>query len=304
MEKLLRKIKIGDSTSTSKSKGQGLVEFALSLPILLLVFFGIFEFGRLMFIYIVVSSSTREAARYGVAVGDSNVVESGTKRYYDCTGINNAATAFGQVINLTTSDVTITYDSGPSTSTTFASCDALRDSTTDVSLGDRIVITITYTYTPIAQYAGFTMVPSFTITSTSRRTIMKSIPLTGYGSSVSGNTSTPTPTPSTPLEPNLDSFADDDSDATNCVNVSIVIGANSGWSGNPGSDPLYYDIKIGTGSWGDSSAYTDPLTWNTGTTINNGNTQTYTFKAHFAGGGGHSDERVVTLTCTNGVLSQ
>ncbi|HUM37637.1 MAG TPA: TadE/TadG family type IV pilus assembly protein, partial [Anaerolineae bacterium] len=37
--------------SNRRPKGQGLVEFALILPLLLLILLGIFEFGRVLFIY-------------------------------------------------------------------------------------------------------------------------------------------------------------------------------------------------------------------------------------------------------------
>lgn len=59
---LLRK----NNQSNHKSKGQGLVEFALILPILLLLLLGIFEFGRVIWAYITVQTAAREAARYAI----------------------------------------------------------------------------------------------------------------------------------------------------------------------------------------------------------------------------------------------
>ncbi|MFB0537574.1 MAG: TadE/TadG family type IV pilus assembly protein [Anaerolineae bacterium] len=50
----------------SKQKGQGLVEFALILPLLLMMFFGIVEFGRIFQAYVTVQHAAREAARYAV----------------------------------------------------------------------------------------------------------------------------------------------------------------------------------------------------------------------------------------------
>ena len=43
-------------------KGQAMVEMALLLPILLLLFMGIFEFGRVMNAYLVVNNAAREGA--------------------------------------------------------------------------------------------------------------------------------------------------------------------------------------------------------------------------------------------------
>ena len=53
-----------------QESAQGMVEFALVLPMLILVLFGIIEVGRLLFIYNAVATSSREAARYGSAAGD------------------------------------------------------------------------------------------------------------------------------------------------------------------------------------------------------------------------------------------
>ena len=44
-------------------QGQGLVEFALLLPILVLVVFGIFEIGRAFFTLVAITNAAREGAR-------------------------------------------------------------------------------------------------------------------------------------------------------------------------------------------------------------------------------------------------
>lgn len=49
-----------------KEKGQGLAEFALALPILLMIIFGMIEAARLVQAYLVVQHASREAARYAV----------------------------------------------------------------------------------------------------------------------------------------------------------------------------------------------------------------------------------------------
>jgi Flp pilus assembly protein TadG len=51
-----------------KQRGQSLVEFALVLPIIILIIFGILEFGRIFSSYIVITHAAREGARIG-AVG-------------------------------------------------------------------------------------------------------------------------------------------------------------------------------------------------------------------------------------------
>jgi Flp pilus assembly protein TadG len=50
-----------------QDRGDGLVEFALILPVLMLVLMGIVDLGRGVYAYNVVANSAREGARYGVA---------------------------------------------------------------------------------------------------------------------------------------------------------------------------------------------------------------------------------------------
>jgi len=52
----------------ARADGQALVEFALVLPILVLILMGIIEFGRIFFAYLVITEMAREGARYA-AVG-------------------------------------------------------------------------------------------------------------------------------------------------------------------------------------------------------------------------------------------
>lgn len=56
--------------------GQAIVELAIILPVLLIILFGIFEFGRVMNVYLVITSASREGARIA-AVGntDSYIVQ-------------------------------------------------------------------------------------------------------------------------------------------------------------------------------------------------------------------------------------
>ena len=86
-----------------KENAQGLVEFALILPILLLVVVGVLEMGRLLFVYSSVTSASREGARYGSAVGQVN----GVPRYQDCGGIRSAALKAGAFANMQADDIAI-----------------------------------------------------------------------------------------------------------------------------------------------------------------------------------------------------
>ena len=52
-------------------RGQSLVEFALILPVLMLILMGVFDFGRAFFAYNAISNGAREGARYGVIHPDA-----------------------------------------------------------------------------------------------------------------------------------------------------------------------------------------------------------------------------------------
>ena len=51
----------------SKQKGAEIIEFALILPFLLLILFGIMEFGIVLYDKAIITNASREAARSGVA---------------------------------------------------------------------------------------------------------------------------------------------------------------------------------------------------------------------------------------------
>jgi Flp pilus assembly protein TadG len=68
--------------------GESLVEFALIIPFVLLLLFGIFEFGRVLHTYLVVVNGAREGARFG-AVG-VDVAEIVQKVNEACPSLNPA----------------------------------------------------------------------------------------------------------------------------------------------------------------------------------------------------------------------
>jgi len=49
----------------ARTRGQSLVEFALCLPLLMLIFAGIFDLGRAFNAYIIITNAAREGAYYG-----------------------------------------------------------------------------------------------------------------------------------------------------------------------------------------------------------------------------------------------
>jgi hypothetical protein len=174
----------GKSSHKQKNSllGQSMVEFALAVPVVLLLIFGIIEFGYLFFFYSSVFTSTREATRYGSAAG---LNANGVPRYQDCDGIRDAAIRTGSFAGVTGSNVEIKYDNGPSDTRAWAD---LPVCPADVPLGSRVVVKVNSTYTPLVPIIK---IPAVTLYDTSNRTIIKDVDLAvGYIPS--------TPTPALP----------------------------------------------------------------------------------------------------------
>ncbi|WP_027309525.1 TadE/TadG family type IV pilus assembly protein [Caloramator sp. ALD01] len=57
-----------------RKKGQALLEFAILLPILLLIVMGISEFGIMLNSYLTIQNASREGARLGILGADDNEI--------------------------------------------------------------------------------------------------------------------------------------------------------------------------------------------------------------------------------------
>jgi len=154
-------------TTRRRRRGQGLVEFALILPLLLLFLLGVIEVGRMLAIYSSVSSASRQAARYGSVVGDSGASSTVVIPYYeDCAGMRRKAQQTSLLQPLAAADISIRYDKGLITQTvgscpTGAITPTLTTSET-IKDGYRVVISITTTYKPLVPIVPLpTMVLNF-----------------------------------------------------------------------------------------------------------------------------------------------
>lgn len=99
--------------SKPKTKAQAMVEFALVLPILLVLVYGLLEAGRLLVIFASVNTASRQAVRYGSAIGLVDTNNDGTldiPHYEDCAGITAAANRVAFISRFT--NVNISYDAG------------------------------------------------------------------------------------------------------------------------------------------------------------------------------------------------
>lgn len=146
-------------------KGQGMVEFALVIPLLLLLLLMIVELGHMLFFYISVYSAAREGARYGAAVDDSD----GTAKFADQVGIRDAAQRIAFIAGLADDQIDIQYDCGvPSARTT-----GIPNCTTGML---RVAVTVDATYESIVPIPA---VPDFQVASTVVRTVVNNVEVEG-----------------------------------------------------------------------------------------------------------------------------
>lgn len=128
-------------------RGQSLVEFALTLPVLLLVFMGILDFGRLLITYTQASAQVRNALRYGVILGYQSNSVAGVPNYLDCSEMQKIAE---QVFFAETEgNVTVTYvdaETGttlscPDIATLVANPDSLTEDEQKITIRDHLLST-------------------------------------------------------------------------------------------------------------------------------------------------------------------
>ncbi len=111
-------------------RGQGLVEFALILPVLLLIIFGTIEFGHILFIYVNLSNAAREGTRFGIVDPQNQA------------GITDAVN--GRIALIDPVVPTIEYDSGPGT--------AVFTDPTLAKPGNRVGVRIDYVIEPLTPF--------------------------------------------------------------------------------------------------------------------------------------------------------
>jgi len=85
-------------------KGQGILELALMLPVLVLIFLPLVDLGRLSYFGMTLTQAVRAGAQYGMG---QNIVSSNSTAFATIqTNMKAAAVAAGANISLATADVT------------------------------------------------------------------------------------------------------------------------------------------------------------------------------------------------------
>ena len=152
--------------------GQGLVEFALVIPIILVVIVGALDLGRAVYAY----NTIANAARQGARVAAVNQIATSP----DCNGdrpvenvanphwsIKRCAAAAALTLGVQPADVSVAYRA-PTGSTMTCTSGALN-------VGCIATVTVSYTYTPITPIIG-SLVGNIVINSTSQMPIERVFP--------------------------------------------------------------------------------------------------------------------------------
>jgi len=80
-----------------KSRGQSLVEFAILLPVFLIIVLGIFDLGRVIYDYSALHNAAREGARYGaVNHCDNNGIIAAARHY--AVGLGDGVEVYPDII--------------------------------------------------------------------------------------------------------------------------------------------------------------------------------------------------------------
>jgi Flp pilus assembly protein TadG len=145
-------------------RGQAMVEFAIALPVLMMLLVGIMEVGRMVLTYALLNNSSRDAVRYASAVGRG---EDGLLKYNHCAGIKTSAQQSAYIVTLTSISISYKDENGNSAGV----CDATsgEDSDIKVDSGYLVTVTVTASYKPVVNLIP---IGQKNFTATSSRTIL------------------------------------------------------------------------------------------------------------------------------------
>jgi Flp pilus assembly protein TadG len=146
-------------------RGQALLEFAIALPVVILVMVMIAEFGWFVAQSSAVIHASREGGRYASAVESV----SGTPRYLNCSGIRDAARKSAVVTALPDSRIIIQYLRSGSA---YGSCTTSGPAENTVCRFDQVQVTVRYPYQAMTPL-GSMFLGNRNLESVDRRTITK-----------------------------------------------------------------------------------------------------------------------------------
>lgn len=132
-----------DFSHNSNDGGATLVEFAIIVPLLLLLLFGIIESARLVTEFTTIRTAAREGARFATTVDDA----AGVPNYRNCAGIVEAAGAKAVVGNL--ESVTVQWDSPNGYSFSCTDTGLANPNGDEIIAGTTISVSVESTFNPV-----------------------------------------------------------------------------------------------------------------------------------------------------------
>jgi Flp pilus assembly protein TadG len=110
--------------SNDRSRGQGLVEFALALPVLVVIVLGLFDAGRGVLAYAELANASRVGARVAIVNQSNDASCAGPEQTFKC-----AAAAIAASTDVSAADI-------PDVTITGSVCDFPSNCTATVTVGD------------------------------------------------------------------------------------------------------------------------------------------------------------------------
>jgi hypothetical protein len=154
-----------------RGRGQALVEFAMVLPIIVLLIAGFIEIGRAVFAYNTIANAARQGARVAAVNQLAAVTECDETRpiedpYEPHWSITGCAIAAAATLGITAANVSVSYATPPSTS---LSCSPA------LHIGCIAAITVTYHYAVSTPFVNMLIGP-ITMSQTSEMPIERVFP--------------------------------------------------------------------------------------------------------------------------------
>lgn len=137
----------------ARSRGQSLVEFAIVLPIIIVVVLGLFDLGRAVFSYNTLAQAARQANRTAIVDQDSDRVKA-------------MAVAAAPSIGLSASNVTVCFKTADTTQEDCSSPSTDNCPSTDRVIGCLAIVTASLSYMPMTPVIS-TLWSTIALTSTS-----------------------------------------------------------------------------------------------------------------------------------------
>ena len=150
-----------------RDRGQALVEFALALPILILLLVGIFDLGRAVYAFNTINNAAREGARLAIVDQNCNAIGQAGQQHAASLSVNwaydgslapgAACYANAQEVHIQFLEADFSGDDSVGTSQDFNdSCDAGQPvgPSTGTRVGCIVEVTVNYHYTPATPIIG------------------------------------------------------------------------------------------------------------------------------------------------------